>query len=147
MVASKQESKQANIHTHIAQCSPTREATNMRKLAGRKTLVVEYTTDNTFSYKCMLPKITGCLHLRLCSFAGCQFVRKSYGHIKLQRSRTYGMTYKIYNVYNCKLKLCQVEEHQHQLAHQCSPNIIGIWEWGISGLMGGAFMAYWVGHL
>ena len=23
-------------------------------------------------------------------------------------------------------KLCRVEEHQHQLAHQCSPNIIGI---------------------
>ena len=46
-----------------------------------------------------------------------------------------------------------MEEHQHQLAHQCSPNIIGIWEWGICGLMGrafitgGAFMAYWVGHL
>ena len=35
----------------------------------------------------------------------------------------------------------------HQLAHQCSPNIIGIWEWSICGLMGGAFMAYWVGHL
>ena len=32
----------------------------------------------------------------------------------------------------------------HQLAHQCSPNIIGIWEWSICGLMGGAFMAYWV---
>ena len=43
--------------------------------------------------------------------------------------------------------LCRVEELQHQLAHQCSPNIIGIWEWGICGLMGGAFMAYWVGHL
>ena len=36
--------------------------------------------------------------------------------------------------------LCRVEEHQHQLAHQCSPNIIGIWEWGICGLMGGAFI-------
>ena len=23
---------------------------------------------------------------------------------------------------------CRVGEHQHQLAHQCSPNIIGIWE-------------------
>ena len=45
------------------------------------------------------------------------------------------------------VKLCQMEEHQHQLAHQSSPNIIGIWEWGICGLMGGAFMAYWVGHL
>ena len=43
-------------------------------------------------------------------------------------------------------KLCRVEEHQHQLAHQCSPNIIGTWEWGIYHLMGGAFMAYWVGH-
>ena len=32
-----------------------------------------------------------------------------------------------------------MEELQHQLAHQCSPNIIGIWEWGICGLMGGAF--------
>ena len=41
---------------------------------------------------------------------------------------------------------CRVE-HQHQLAHQYSPNIIGIWEWGICGLMGGAFIAYWVGHL
>ena len=46
-----------------------------------------------------------------------------------------------------------MEEHQHQLAHQCSPNIIGIWEWGICRLNGwgiyhlmcGAFMAYWVG--
>ena len=36
-------------------------------------------------------------------------------------------------ILNCKL--CRVEEHQHQLAHQCSPNIIGIWEWGICGLM------------
>ena len=36
-------------------------------------------------------------------------------------------------------KLCRVEL-QHQLAHQCSPNIIGIWEWGICGLMGGAFI-------
>ena len=44
-------------------------------------------------------------------------------------------------------ELCRVEEHQHQLAHQCSPNIIRIWEWGICGLMGGAFMAYWVGNL
>ena len=35
---------------------------------------------------------------------------------------------------------CRVEEHQHQLAHQCSPNIIGVWKWGICGLMGGAFM-------
>ena len=48
-----------------------------------------------------------------------------------------------------------MEEHQHQLAHQCSPNIIGymgmgyLWlnGWGIYHLMGGAFMAYWVGHL
>ena len=39
----------------------------------------------------------------------------------------------------CKVKLCQVEEHQHQLAHQCSPNINGIREWDICGLM--------VGHL
>ena len=38
-------------------------------------------------------------------------------------------------------KLCQVEEHQYQLAHQCSPNIIGIWELGICGLMGGALIA------
>ena len=37
-------------------------------------------------------------------------------------------------------QLCWVEEHQHQLAHQCSPNIIGIWEWGICGLMGWAFI-------
>ena len=37
-------------------------------------------------------------------------------------------------------KLCRVEELQHQLAHQCSANIIGIWEWGICGLMGGAFI-------
>ena len=37
-------------------------------------------------------------------------------------------------------ELCRVEELQHQLAHQCSPNIIGIWEWGICGLMGGAFI-------
>ena len=44
------------------------------------------------------------------------------------------------------MELCRVEEHQHQLAHQCSPNIIGIWEWGIYHLIGGAFMAYWVGH-
>ena len=44
--------------------------------------------------------------------------------------------------------LCRVEEHQHQLAHQCSPNIIGIWEWGylwlngwgICHLMGRAFI-------
>ena len=35
---------------------------------------------------------------------------------------------------------CRVEELQHQLAHQCSPNIIGILEWGICGLMGGAFI-------
>ena len=39
-----------------------------------------------------------------------------------------------------KEKLCQVEEHQHQLAHQCSSNIIGIWEWSICGLIGGAFI-------
>ena len=26
-------------------------------------------------------------------------------------------------------KSCRVEEHQHQLAHQCSPNIIGTWKW------------------
>ena len=52
-------SKQASQHTHAhAQCSPTKEATKIRKLAGRKTLVVEYITDNTFPYKCMLPKIT-----------------------------------------------------------------------------------------
>ena len=38
------------------------------------------------------------------------------------------------------VELCRVEEHQHQLAHQCSPNIIEIWEWGICGLMGGAFI-------
>ena len=38
--------------------------------------------------------------------------------------------------------LCHVEEYQHQLAHQCSPNIIGIWEWGICGLMGGAFITF-----
>ena len=38
------------------------------------------------------------------------------------------------------LELCRVEELQHQLAHQCSPNIIGILEWGICGLMGGAFI-------
>ena len=42
--------------------------------------------------------------------------------------------------FTLSLGLCRVEEHQHQLAHQCSPNIIGIWEWGICGLMGGAFM-------
>ena len=36
--------------------------------------------------------------------------------------------------------LFRVEELQHQLAHQCSPSIIGIWEWGICGLMGGAFI-------
>ena len=41
---------------------------------------------------------------------------------------------------NYAIKVCRMEEHQHQLAHQCSPNIIGIWEWGICGLMGGAFM-------
>ena len=35
-----------------------------------------------------------------------------------------------------------MEELQHQLAHQCSPNIIGIWEWGICGLMGGAFITF-----
>ena len=40
----------------------------------------------------------------------------------------------------CPQPLCQVEELQHQLAHQCSPNIIGIWEWGICGLMGEAFI-------
>ena len=40
----------------------------------------------------------------------------------------------------CGQKLCRVEEHQHQLAHQCSLNIIGIWEWGICGLMGGALI-------
>ena len=28
-------------------------------------------------------------------------------------------------------KLCRVEENQHQLAHQCSPNNWDIWEWGI----------------
>ena len=37
-------------------------------------------------------------------------------------------------------KLSSRGEHQHQLAHQCSPNIIGILEWGICGLMGGAFI-------
>ena len=42
--------------------------------------------------------------------------------------------------HNHEWKLCQVEEHQHQLGHQCSPNIIGIWEWGICGFMGGAFI-------
>ena len=26
-------------------------------------------------------------------------------------------------------------------------NIIGVWEWGIYGLMGGAFMTKWTGHL
>ena len=36
------------------------------------------------------------------------------------------------------VELCRVGEHQHQLAHQCSPNIYGIWEWGICGLMGRA---------
>ena len=50
---------------------------------------------------------------------------------------------------SARILLCQVEEHQ--LAHQCSPNISRIWESGICGLMGdlmgGAFMAYWVGHL
>ena len=40
----------------------------------------------------------------------------------------------------CMIRSCRVEELQHQLAHQCSPNIIGIWEWGICGLMGGAFV-------
>ena len=35
-----------------------------------------------------------------------------------------------------------MEEHQHQLAHQCSPNIIGICEWDICGLMGGAFITF-----
>ena len=39
----------------------------------------------------------------------------------------------------CMIRSCRVEL-QHQLAHQCSPNIIGIWEWGICGLMGGAFI-------
>ena len=52
--------------------------------------------------------------------------------------------------------LSRVGEHQHQLAHQCSSNRIGIWEWGIYDLMGGggiyglmgwAFMTQWVGHL
>ena len=42
--------------------------------------------------------------------------------------------------YGGSVKLCRVEELQHQLAHQCSPNIIGILEWGICGLMGGAFI-------
>ena len=37
--------------------------------------------------------------------------------------------------------VCRVGEHQHQLAHRCPPNIIGIWELGIYGLTGGAFMA------
>ena len=45
--------------------------------------------------------------------------------------------------------VCSVGEHHHRLAHQCSPyekfahtsnvklNIMGIWKWGIYGLMGG----------
>ena len=53
-----------------------------------------------------------------------------------------------------KLVVCQVGRgHQHWLAYWCSPcenfahtwsvkfNIIGIWEWGIYGLMGWTFMA------
>ena len=42
--------------------------------------------------------------------------------------------------YLLAVKSCRVEEHQHQLAPQCSPNIIRIWKWGICGLMGGAFI-------
>ena len=38
------------------------------------------------------------------------------------------------------MELCRVEEHQHQLAHLCLPNIVGIWKWGICGLMGRAFI-------
>ena len=29
--------------------------------------------------------------------------------------------------------VCRVGVHQHQLAHQGSPDIIGIWKWGIYG--------------
>ena len=45
--------------------------------------------------------------------------------------------------------VCRVGDHQHQLAHQCSPNIRNwdmgmghLWlnEWGIYDLMGGAFI-------
>ena len=59
-------------------------------------------------------------------------------------------------------KLCWVGEHQHQLAHQCSPNIIGIYGWlgiydlmdkalslngwGIYGLMGGVLWLKWLGQ-
>ena len=55
--------------------------------------------------------------------------------------------------------MCQVGEHQHRLAHQCSPcknfahtwsvklNIIRLWEWAIYSLMGGAFITWWVWHL
>ena len=50
--------------------------------------------------------------------------------------------------------VCRVEKYQQQLAHQCSPNIIGIWEQGTHGLnlslngwstygpLGQAFMTY-----
>ena len=54
--------------------------------------------------------------------------------------------------------LCQVREHQHQLAYQCSPyekfvhtwsvklNIMGIWEWGIYDLRVWLWLK-WVGQL
>ena len=51
-------------------------------------------------------------------------------------------------------KLCRVEEHQHQLAHQFTKHnwdmgmgYLWLNGWDIYHLMGGAFMAYWVGHL
>ena len=76
----------------------------------------------------------------MCPLQGCSqntvHARARHGHTTFVRS----------SVQNAKafggggLGLCRVEEHQHQLAHQCSPNIIGIWEWGICGLMGGAFI-------
>jgi len=36
--------------------------------------------------------------------------------------------------------VCRVGENQHQLAHQYSPNITGILEWSIYGLMRGGHL-------
>ena len=61
---------------------------------------------------------------------------------------------------NLSAVICWVGEHQHQLAHQCSScekfahtwsvklNIMGIWEWGIYGLINWwDIHDFWVGHL
>ena len=89
------------------------------------------------------------------NFCGCHFTKTS------SPSMCEGLVPRpLYRqIFKTAQKLCRMGEHQHLLAHHCSPrekfshtwNVKfkhnGIWEWGISGLLGGAFLAYWLGHL